>query len=192
MRNVRQNPLAWLSLVLLALLATIGHVAAAEPGQQPPSSVPIMGQLKIDGQAVERLTLLKCSGVLFDFANPIVLQRPPSMVSLPAGKYVLRQIDLNGGYHCNPGPIFDAPNGKPLRETDWLLTISPDKPCSIKIDTPLKQQLRASRQGQTIYLAYQLLDSNGRRYAREKRGTPPRFTVYCNGREVDSGSFEYG
>jgi hypothetical protein len=78
-----------------------------------------------------------------------------------------------------------------LKEPEWL-TISPDKPCSLKIGAPLRPVLLTHRRGRMIGLSYQLLDGEGRRYCSEKRDQPPRFTVYCDGYEIASGSFEYG
>ena len=60
MTTGNRGSLSWPCLVLLVLLlAAAGRLAAAEPGQQPASSAPAMGQLKIEGGAVEQLTLEK-------------------------------------------------------------------------------------------------------------------------------------
>jgi hypothetical protein len=185
-----------LSRMCLAIFATLLFPAVGLPAVErtpaKPPSAPAMGQLKIEGKAIERLSLAKRIGKGdASSEKPLVLNSPGSTVSLPVGDYLLERIELKGGYVCNvPFRVF-GPNNQELRAPQWL-TIGPDQPCVLKIGAPLKATLRTYRQGRVILIAYDLLDSEGRRYASTKRGSPPRFTVSCDGREVASGSFEYG
>jgi hypothetical protein len=180
-----------LAIFALLLLPAI-RLPAAAPAQAKPASVPAMGQLKIEGKAIERLSLAKRIGNGdASSEKPLVLNGPGSTVSIPVGDYLLERIELKGGYVCNvPFRVFGR-NNQELRGPEWL-TISADKPCVLKVGAPLKATLRTYRQGRMILIAYDLLDSEGHRYGSTKRGSPPRFTVSCDGREVTSGSFEYG
>jgi hypothetical protein len=151
-----------------------------------------MGQLNVEGDAIERVTLAKWMGAnRLDARTSIVLEHPGGTMSIPAGEYVLREIDLTGGYHCLAGPITDGQTGQPVKQAEWLLSISPDKPCSLKIGAPLKPEVAVYRQGRVLELVYLLRDAGGRRYATEKHEKPPRFTVSSGGRVVGSGMFAY-
>ena len=156
-----------------------------------------MGQLKIEGGAVEQLTLEKRRiNQQFDPMNPLIVHCLGSRMSIPAGEYRLQKIELKGGYCCDvPMQIIDGLTGKVLREAEWL-TIGPDKPCTLKAGAPLKLVSRVYCLGRVIRLGYELLDAQGRRYYAP--ATPrqlPRFAVYQGDREIassDSMSLEYG
>ncbi len=180
----------WPCLAILVLQGgATGRAAAAEPGRPP---APAMGQLNVEGGAVEQLTLRKMrTDEQFDATDPLILHRPGSRVSIPAGKYLLQRITLHGGYLCYVPFQVIGPSNVVLRGPE-LLTISPDKPCLLKVGAPLTTTLLVSRHGRVIHLAYRLLDAEGRMYTKEKRGEPPRFKVLYDGREIASGSFEYG
>ena len=193
MRTRNGRSLLWLCLVLGTLLPAAGRLAAAE-SKATPSSGPAMGVLNIEGGAIERVTLAKCIGAgdAYDPRDTFTLQHPGTSVSLPAGKYLPQNVELKGGYRCYvPFQIVDGRTKKVLRGPEWL-TISPEKPCLLKVGAPLTPSLRTFRQGRTIRIAYDLLDSEGRSYSPGTRDKPPRFTVSCGGREIASGSFEYG
>jgi hypothetical protein len=63
-------------------------------------------------------------------------------------------------------------------------------------DTLLTPHVEVTRVGRVLYLDYQLLSESGRNQVREVlqqgRNTPPRVTVWQDGREIASGTFEYG
>jgi hypothetical protein len=68
--------------------------------------------------------------------------------------------------------------------------ISPARPAG-----PLTPQLQATRAGRLLILDYQLLDADGNNCLRQgldPRPAPPRFSIRRDGREIDSGDFEYG
>ncbi len=176
--------------LLVLLLFAAGRLPAAETAR----TTPAMGRLNIDGEAVESIRLEKRVGRsdAHTPGAPGIVQCPGSSVSLPTGEYLLQQINLKGGYSCNVPFSIMGPGDKVLKGPEWL-TISPGKPCSLKIGAPLKPAVRVFRHGSRILIAYHLLDSEGRSYVFNKRDKPPRFTVFdCSGREVGSGSFEYG
>jgi hypothetical protein len=148
--------------------------------------------LKVEGKAVEKVILLpKGTPRPFDAKKQIILQHPGASVSLPAGEYTLYGIELTGGFRCdNPGSVVDPKRGG-LSKTEGIV-IDPDKLYSLKLGAPLKQSLRADRDGRLVHIVYLLIDAAGRTYSRERSYKPPQFTVCCGGREVGSGSFEYG
>jgi hypothetical protein len=207
MTTGHRHRLSRMCLAIFALLSvpSIGPFAAA-PAPAKPASAPVMGQLKIEGNAVERLILWKLNATAaanpgklwnsftdaIDQASSRVLKRPGPSVMIPVGTYILASADLSGGYTSFPPLEQFDPQSRKTRVTAERLNIIPDKPCVLRIGLPLKAALRTYRRGRTILIAYELLDSEGHRYASTKRGSPPRFTVSSNGREVASGSFEYG
>lgn len=183
-------------LLLLSFAATC--LAAAEPDQPPATPTPVMGELHIEGDAIETLTLARRigQGDDYDSANPLVLQRPGSSVSIPAGDYLLQEIELTGGFGCYvPFRIVDGRTNKVIREPEWL-TISPDKPCTLKAGAPLKLAPGVYRLGRLIHLTHELLDSQGRRYHASAIPRPlPQFAIYQANRQIassDSMSLEYG
>jgi hypothetical protein len=89
--------------------------------------------------------------------------------------------------------MLDWRTGKPVREAEWLLTISPEKPCLLKVGAPFRPKVVVWREGRKVYLSYQLLDVEGRQYVDQKREKPPpRFTLSAGDRQLASGSFKYG
>ncbi len=184
---------AWFPLWCIAILAmsaiAVGRLAAAEPRPTKPSAEPAKGILKIEGTGIEQLILIENRDVeKYDPINSLVLEKPATTLTLPAGKYIFGGADLKGGYSCEP-PLTQGGTPKLAAE---LLTILADKPCTLEIGAPLKQVLTSYRQGRTLHLSCQIVDASGNSYTRTKRDNPPRFTVFCNGREVGSGTFEYG
>jgi hypothetical protein len=187
--------------LLVLLLPALGWSATTTP------SAPAMGQLKIEGGAVERVTLWRLtdeaaadpsrswdslSEAIDHSSKPTVLDRPGLSATIRAGTYIFAGAELKGGYSHNPSLTQFDPQTRKSTLTVERLTIGPDKPCVLKVGAPLEQKVSVARQGRVLHMTYRLLDSEGRRYLPENRDKPPQFAVYCNGREVGSGSFEYG
>ncbi len=185
---------AWFPLWCIAILAmsaiATGRLAAAEPRPAKPSAEPAKGILKIEGTGIEQLTLVKQKS-LREYDSPTVLQRPGSSVLLPAGKYILTEIRLKNGYQSTVHWAISSSNNYAVSDSE-LLTVSPEKACSVKGGGPLKLLPSLGRLGRTLHLGCQIVDGAGHSYTNEKRDNPPRFTVFCNGQEVGSGTFEYG
>ncbi len=64
-------------------------------------------------------------------------------------------------------------------------------------DAKLTPHVQATRAGRLLNLDYQLLDASGQIRTDQllqqwPRNTPPKFTIWQDGREIDSGTFEYG
>ena len=191
--------LLWPCLVILVLLSFAAtYLAAAQPGQPPATPTPAMGRLDILGEAIETVTLAKRigHGDAYDSRDPLVLRRPGSSVSIPAGEYLLQKIDLTGGFCCYvPFRVIDGLTDKVVKEPEWL-TISPDKPCTLKAGAPLKLIPWAYRVGRLTHLSHRLVDAQGRSYYNSTTSRPlPRFAIRQGDREIassDSMSLEYG
>ncbi len=76
-------------------------------------------------------------------------------------------------------------------DTYWF-TLSPGKPYHLRAGVPLTSHVEVTREGRLLKLDYRLVDVAGRQYRDANRTSPPRFAIYQNGREIASGSFEYG
>ena len=185
-------------LLLAALISLVffapGRSAAGQPAKQPAAPTS-MGELKIEGKLIEELTLeRKPENRTFDPSNTIVLNRLGATVSLPAGTYRVKAIELQGGYLCVPpatGIVEDPVVGRGAVFEDWF-ALTPDKPHVLKLGAPLKPTVTADRLGGALWLSYRLEDADGRWYVREKADKPPRFAVYQGDRIIGSDTFEFG
>lgn len=135
-----------------------------------------LGELKLEGEHVERLVLRRKDGHTERF------DQPGEVVELPVGEYHLMESHLDSGYSCFQGIV---PQDK------WI-TIAENKPAVLKVGAPLKQTLEVKRQGRSLALEYKLLGIGDEGYTRADRGNPPGFKVYKGDQEIASGQFAYG
>jgi hypothetical protein len=136
-----------------------------------------LGELKLDGNHIERLVLSQKDGGRKKF------DKPNETIKLAIGEYRLQEASLEGGYSCGiTTPISDA---------DWV-TIAEDKPAVLKVGAPLKQTVELKRQGSLLLLNYKLLGAGGEAYTSDNRSDPPAFTVYKGDKKIASCKFEYG
>jgi len=147
---------------------------AAEPKTEPSVLDEANCQLSIEGAFIEKLTLD------FEGGSAKELTQPASSVSLPAGRYRVRQVELKGNYRYI---VFAE------KEDDWF-QLTPSQPYHLKVGAPLKSKVNATRQGRLLKLDYELVDACGRNYSSGARTDPPTFAVFSGGREIGSGSFE--
>jgi hypothetical protein len=172
----------WWWIVLLGWVSLGADLSAAQ--REGPGPAPGAGacELIIEGSRIESLTLESQDGHIRHIANP------GRRLSLPAGKYCIRQVNLKRGY------LFI---GSSAPEPDWF-TLAPETPHQLKVGAPLTPSVKVARRGRFLMLDYQLLDAGGRAYRggasvnRPRSISRPRFTVYRGEREIGSGSFEYG
>jgi len=180
----------------LVLPAILVHVAGLLVGAEiePATSTidPPMGQLVLEGEAVEYLILEKRS----DPTSPIHLRQPAPDVAIPAGEYRVKEVRLQGGYRCHPpGRIGDSETDE-VREVGWF-TVGADTPYVLRIGAPLKPTLKVVRENRTLRMAYSLLDASEQEFwtyypqdgGREKLAS---FSVYCGGQLVGSGILDPG
>ena len=139
-------------------------------------------ELKIQGHSIVRLMLIdktRHSGVQFD--------KPGESVQLPAGVYRVETVELEDGYSLSP---------QLGQRQDWF-EVTPAGPNELVVGAPLYPTATVTRHGGFVKLDYDTVDAAGRSYRRTPSRTateppPPTFTVYKDGQEIGSGSFEYG
>jgi hypothetical protein len=134
------------------------------------------GEIRIEGKGIRRLTLNTDEGKRKE------IEGPGQSLRLPAGKYTLHEIRLEGGYVCY---CWRDPDRK-------AITVDEDKPGVLKAGAPLKQNVQVKRQGRLLVMSYELLGIGGEQYARQSRDNPPKFAIYKGQEEIGDGSFEYG
>ena len=132
-----------------------------------------LGELKLQGKYIERLVLRRRDG------RTERLDQPAETIKLQVGEYRLLEAHLKGGY------TFRS------LSRDWV-TVAEDKPAVLKVGAPLKQTVKAQRQGRILALNYQLLGVGGKMYTSANRNKPPTFTVYKGDKEIASDKFEFG
>ena len=136
-----------------------------------------LGELKLEGEYVERLVLRRKDGRTERF------DQRDETIKLPVGEYRLQEVRLRGGY------IFRS-SRTPIR--DWIM-ITEDKPAVLKVGAPLKHSVGIRRRGRILFLDYRLVGVGGEIYTgRMNRSKPPTFTVYKGDKEVASDKFEFG
>ena len=159
------------SFIAILLLLAIGTCLCKAQDQRL-----TLGELKLEGEHVERLVLQRKDGHTERF------DRPGETFKLPVGQYRLLESYLNGGFDCFQGA---GPQSK------WI-TIAENAPAVLKIGAPLNQTLTVKRQGKVLVLDYKLLGIGGETYTNENRNKPPSLTVYRGDQEIASGQFAYG
>jgi len=135
-----------------------------------------LGELKLEGEHVERLVLRREDGRTERF------EKPHEIIQLPEGKYHLMESHLDVGYVCFQGA---GPQSKPI-------TIAENEPAVLKVGAPLKQTLQTRREGRVLVLDYKLIGIGNELYTKADRSNPPNFTVYKGNQEIASGRFAYG
>ena len=163
-------------LLILKLFITagffLGCISSICPAQEQNSGI---GQLRIEGERIERLVLKRNDGNTEQFDNP------HESIKLPVGEYKIQDIRLNGGYSIrNPGALSHN-----------RVTVSEDEPVTLKAGAPLKQTVKIKRQGPVLMLSYELIGMGGESYviARNKQ---PSFKILKGDKEIASGKFEFG
>lgn len=152
-------------------------LAGATPGLADNDSpkAPLEGELQIEGELIQCLTLVGTTG------ETQTIARPEATLSLPVDQYRIQEIQLSNGYVC----FYPA--------TAESLSVTKDQPCKLQAGAPLTPGLTLERSGKIVELDYGMVDAAGRRYSGgESSPDPPRFNVFQGDREIGSGTFEYG
>lgn len=173
-RGVLQRAGSCRVLGRMVFLAAVVWPAGPSAAQSPPN--PAACELEIEGESISSLALVDGNGVLFEYFFP------GKSLWLPAGQYRIENVELEGG----PGYLAFSPSGF----DEFVLT--PGEPCRIKIGGPLVPKVTVKRRGKLLELNYELTDAGSRPYTDQQPMAPPWFTVYQDGRELGSGTFEYG
>jgi hypothetical protein len=133
-----------------------------------------LGEMKVQGNDIRRLQLQGRRAVL--------LENPGPVVRLPVDKYSLTEVTL--GIPGNPAR-FMARLGQQVQ-------ISTTNVYALSAGGPLTNRIRASMQGRSLRLDYQLVGANGHSYQNVDLGKVPGFRVYRASRRVGGGDFQYG
>jgi hypothetical protein len=142
-------------------------------GAQDPSAP--LGELRIEGQYIHKISL--------EGERTQDLVDPCGTVKVPVGAYVVRPVELKGGFVSTsrlPGDRF----GK--------IVVTEDTPGVLKVGGPLRQEITARRQGRLLVLSYRCVGIGGENYRNILPGRAPRFTICKGGKAIASGHFEYG
>ncbi|MHC4740052.1 MAG: hypothetical protein ACYS9Y_14180 [Planctomycetota bacterium] len=140
------------------------------------SEVP-MGRLSLEGKFIKRLSLRAGSAM-------VLLDAPGSIESIPAGEYECEDILLDGG-ELGLFSVTDAPAVS--------VAVIENETATLKVGGPLSSSVEVQRTGNVLQLSYNLTDVGGHSYTSSQRvDKPPTFTIYKGGKEIASGSFEYG
>lgn len=170
------NPV--LCSLILTGLSLGGIASSAEPQQELDNEErdPVDCLLIFCGESIESLTLEDGAG------KRTQLTRPAARVTLPAGEYIIREVQLLGGfqYRSRAGHGADS------------FRVCPGTPHELSVGAPLSPTIVGGRCGRWLSLGFRLVDSERRNYSKQHRTDPPTFTVYQHGRKIGSGSFEYG
>lgn len=156
--------------ILLVFMAFFGDdplPVAPPPAPEGPC------QLIVDGESVEKLILLHYPGGRY------TADVTAASVSLAPGDYMVEEVTLKSGYTYNYRQ--DAPQ----------LTLTADEPYHFQVGG-LSPHVDVKRQGRLLKMDYRLADAAGRRCIHADYSSPPSFSVLQDGREIASGSFEYG
>jgi hypothetical protein len=161
--------------LLVAWLLVLPAIAlAAEPKKVPPAGDSSACELILEGKHIKKLVLKDEQGQTKGIA------RPGPKVLLPAGRYQVEEVELEGGFS---GRFFYP---------QLSLTLNHDQPCRPNIGAPLTPTVKVKRSGRLLTFDYQLLDADGRNYTDRSRSHPPKFAVYQGDQQIGSGTFEYG
>lgn len=158
------------------LLGAVFVCASAIADEAAPGDSPATGELHIEGDGITKLTLED------EHSRQNQFSAPGAVVTLPAGKYRLFEVSLEGGYTCR---FYLEP------QEQWI-TVAPDQPATLKVGAPLRQVVRVERRARSMILNYELRGRGGERYVPSGTSQPPTFVVYKGERKVASGDFEYG
>jgi hypothetical protein len=130
------------------------------------------GELKLEGKHIKKVVLER------EDSNKVAFDKPGESIKLAVGKYILREVQLEGGYVCR-------------YPRDSSIEIGEDKPAVLKVGAPLKQIVEVSREDRVLRLDYGLLGIGGEEYVNSDSNKPPAFTVYKGDKKIASGTFKY-
>jgi hypothetical protein len=141
---------------------------------------PALGELKVAGDFIQRLTLQNGPYL-------VVLDRPGPVARVPVGRY------------SQPGVWLKQGDAEAYRETGYLrsekgIAVDEKKPAMLTAGGPLTNSLIAGREGKNLRFNYRLLGAGGEVYqlTRQDRSHPPEFAVYQGDRKIASGKFAFG
>jgi hypothetical protein len=139
-----------------------------------------LGDLKITGQFIQRLTL--SSGNYL-----VVLDQPAATVKIPTGSYNQPNLRLEQGGTAAYLNFNQSPSGN-------RISVGDKTPAILVAGGPLTNSVTATRHGQDLLLSYRLIGAGGATYqmVEQNRAHPPEFAVFKGDKKIASGNFEFG
>jgi hypothetical protein len=185
MTNRQRSIAVAIAVAICAVLFSRGAVSQTQTAADQPG----LCELRIEGQSIRQLTLLRDDPQLGQNAENLSAQtfdRPGQNLSLPAGRYRVANVQLEEGYQC----------GVDYARTNEWFELKPGTPYQLVVGAPLFPQVTVTRHGKFLEMDCELVDGSGRIYSWSNqlvtRPAPPWFTVYKDDKVIGSGSFEYG
>jgi len=159
----------FLCTVIISSGVALGNQAASQSEQ------PIMYELKLEGENIERL-------ILQSGDQKQTFEKPARNIMLEPGTYQVFHLQLKGGFIYNP--YGDTSRLNPIQ-------VGPGEPAILKAGGPLEQHITVERKGQLLTMGYQLIGAAGESYRNDRR-YPPTFTIYKGDKVIASGKFQFG
>lgn len=177
MNRVRTLPSS-ARLCLLVTAVVAGAATAVLGADGPTTTWPDVGecQLIVRDTHIEGLRLANEHGIAR------TLKELKSPILLPPGQYRVQGVKLQGDEHWQTVATTKRPT----------FTLSRDAPHELEGCNPLKPNVEVARRGRVLHLDYDVLNTRDGDTRNESRKNPPQFTVYKSGKEIGSGTFEYG
>jgi hypothetical protein len=138
------------------------------------------GELRLVGEHVERLVLD------FQDGSTQTYDRPGKTIMLPAGRYRLNEVTLEGGFRRE----------QDLAYAEWddatSIVVTAGKPVQLNAGGPLRQIVKVDKDSRHLRMEHNFVGLGGERYFSPDGSKPPAFTIYRGDKKVASGQFEPG
>ncbi len=139
---------------------------------------PKLGELRITGESVERVTL---EGGPYR----VVLSKPEAVTKVPVGYYASAKVCLR------KDDVEACLDDQEQRSKQVM--VSEQAPAVLTAGGPLTNSVAVSRRGKDLSLSYQLVGAGGvYQMMKQDRTHPPEFTVYRGDKKLASGKFQFG
>ncbi len=146
------------------------------PPKTARSSLP--GELRLGGEHIERLVLDYQDGSTKTF------DRPGKTIVLPAGRYRLTEVTLEGGFQREPESLY------PEWDDVLPIMVTAEKPVYLNTGGPVRQLLKVEKESRHLRIEHNFVGVGGEPYFSTDDSKPPVFAVYRGDKKVASGRFE--
>lgn len=139
---------------------------------------PLPGEIRLGGEHIERLVVDCHDGSTKTF------ERPGKTITLPAGRYKLRELTLEGGFSRDPESI------NPGWDDTLPIVVAAKRPVILNTGGPLRQIVKVEKDSRYLRMEHNFVGVGGERYFSAGQSKPPVFTIYRGDKKVASGQFE--
>jgi len=154
-----------------------------EPAPTLPTATPkppLPGEIRLGGEHIERLVLDCQDGSTRTF------ERPGKIITLPAGRYRLKELTLEGGFRRDPESI------NPGWDDTLPIVVAAKRPVILNTGGPLRQIVKVEKDSRYLRMEHNFVGVGGERYDPAASAKPPVFTIYRGDKKVASDQFEPG